>query len=289
MKLGRLIIIFLFIFNIGSIAIFAEQTALQMKIHFIEVGQGDSILIETPMKKTILIDGGPPEAGKTVSQFLKDHQIEHIDLLISTHPHIDHIGGLRHVIDHIPVTKIIDSGQQHTTKTYRQLQRLIKKKNIPVTTAKQGDEINIDPFLHIRVLNSYEKGNSHNEAALVLHVSYKEKSFLLMSDVEKKQEREMIEQGNLTSDIIKIGHHGSKTSSSLQFLQAVRPDIALITYDVHNDYGHPAKTVINNLLHLDVNIYSTATFGHLTLVTDGFHYLLLPERDPRQNIVTSFK
>lgn len=286
----RLIAMYIILFHIfGFSPEIVEATKtnspLQMKVHFIEVGQGDSILIETPTKRTILIDGGPPEAGKEVFKFLKKRQIKKIDLLISTHPHIDHIGGLQQIMNKIPIDEIIDSGKTHKTRTYERYKKQIEKKNIPTSTVKRGDRIKIDPLLNIHVLNSYEKGKTNNESAIALHIIFNKTRFLLMSDVEKRQEREIMERHSLKSDIIKIGHHGSKTSSSLAFLQSVRPKIAMLTYDVDNKFGHPTQTVINNLHHLDVDIYSTAIFGHTTIVTDGYEYLLLPERSPVQNLI----
>lgn len=278
----RIVISFFIIF---FIPLTVSATLSLLKIHFIEVGQGDSILVETPTNKTILIDGGPPEAGKKVTTYLKENKIKSLDLVVSTHPHIDHIGGLHEVIKQFPIKKVLETGQHHSTKTYRNYNRLLKKHSIPIEIAKQNKEIDLDPLLQINILNSYEKGDTHNESAIVLHVTYNEKSFLLMSDVEKKQERAMIEKHELKSDVIKIGHHGSRTSSSLRFLQRVRPDVAMLTYDIENDYGHPATTVISNLHHLDVDVYSTATFGHTTIVTDGYNYLLRHERNPIENLL----
>src|SRR5699024_656484 len=262
----------LFIVNIFPV----EKELSNLAVHFIDVGQGDSVLIETPNNKIILIDGGPPESGHIVTDYLKKQGISSIDLLVNTHPHIDHIGGLKNVIKHIPIKQLIHSGQPHTTTTYRQYIKLLSEKKIPMQVVKEGDYISIHPLLDIDILNGYEKGNTHNEAALVLHITYNEKRFLLMSDVEHKQEKDMLEGKPLRSDIIKIGHHGSKTSSSHSFLQAVNPDVAFITYDVENDYGHPAKKVIDRLQHVNTNIYSTATFGHVQVVTDGKRYVIMP-------------
>lgn len=263
----------------------AADKALLMKIHFIDVGQGDSILIETPADKVMLIDGGPPEAGEQVTSYLKAQQIDEIDLLVSTHPDIDHIGGLINVIEQFPVKKVIDSGKQHTTKTYRKYIRTINKKEIPFHIVKKGDQLELDPNLHVDVLNSYEKGKTNNESALAFKIKFKEKQFLLLSDIEKGQEREIVnEEKLLQSHLIKVAHHGSQTSSSMQFLRKINPQIAILTYDRDNEFGHPAPSVISNLHHLDVHIYSTAVFGHTVYLTDGYDYLLQMERTPLENL-----
>lgn len=257
----------------------------QMKMHFIDVGQGDSILIETPNNKIMLIDGGPPEAGKEVVSYLKQHQIKKIDLVVSTHPDFDHIGGLIEVIKQFPVKEIYDSGKVHHTQTYRKYMALIEKQKIPLKIVHKNEKVKLDTNLHIKVLNSYEKGKTNNESALAFEIQFNHKQILLLSDIEKKQEKEIIEKGEFQADLIKIAHHGSKTSSSMHFLKTVKPNIAILTYDKENDFGHPSPTVINNLLYLDVNIYSTAVFGNTVYVTDGDHYLLQFEKSPLQNIL----
>lgn|SRR5699024_3349138 len=251
-----------------------------MHVHFIDVGQGDSILIETPSQKSILIDGGPPESGKKVVTYLKDQGIAKLDLLIATHPDIDHIGGLLHVMREFPVKKIIDSGKLHTTKTYAKYIEHIWKYKIPVEIAKVDDTIPIDPELSIDILNSYSRAKTNNDSSIVLKVNYKEVSFLFMGDLEKKQEKKLANMEGLDADIIKVAHHGSKTSSSFEFLQRVKPQIAILTYSKQNEFGHPVDRVIHNLNKINALIYSTAVFGDLVIRTNGDGYFILPEKSP---------
>ncbi|WP_234028440.1 ComEC/Rec2 family competence protein [Lentibacillus sp. Marseille-P4043] len=252
----------------------------QMKVHFIDVGQGDSIFIQTPNEKTILIDAGPPKAGKTVVNFLKKHDVKKIDLLIATHPDIDHIGGMPAVMKSFKVKKIIDSGKLHTTKTYLRYINAIKSNKIPVGIARQNDTITIDPLVNIQILNAYEENKNNNQSSIVLKVSFQEVDFLLMGDSEREQEKRLIQTEDLQSEIYKVGHHGSNTSTSYKFVDLIKPQVAIITYSKQNDYGHPVDRVIRNLQKVNANIYSTAVFGDITISTDGEGYFIMTEKTP---------
>lgn len=251
-----------------------------MKVHFIDVGQGDSILIQTPANKNILIDGGSPKAGQKVVDYLEKTNIKKLDIIIATHPDIDHIGGLPHVMKSVKVDKIIDSGKFYTTKTYFKYMNQIKQDHIPITIATKGEYIHIDPSIKMKVLNTYERRKNNNQSSIVLKITYDDIDFLLMADVEKEQEKELQEQYNLEADIVKIAHHGSRTSSSLEFLQEVNPKIALITYSIKNKYGHPVHRVIENLNKINALIYSTAVFGDIIIQTDGKNFFIITEKSP---------
>lgn len=261
-------------------AIKAEQQ--DMEVYFIDVGQGDSILIQTPENKTILIDGGTPESGDEIVDFLKKQQISAINLLIVTHPDIDHIGGLTKVLKSTKVDKIIDSGKLYTTKAYRNYTKQIAKQKIPVEIVEKNQEIKLDPSIKIQVLNTYEPFRNNNESSIALKVTYKEMDFLFMGDIEKEQEKEIT--GDIQAEIIKVAHHGSRTSSSLDFLQKVNPKVAILTYSKQNDYGHPVDRVIENLYKVHALIYSTAVFGNITITTDGTGYYIWTEKEPTSGI-----
>lgn len=272
------VVFILLLFTIPNPSFAAEQQ--QMKVHFIDVGQGDSILIETPSDKTILIDGGPPGAGKTVAEFLKKRQVKKIDLLIATHPDIDHIGGLPLIMKSFKIDKIIDSGKLHSTKTYVRYINQIQKHKIPVEIARENDVITLDPLVDMQILNSYAEHKNNNQSSIVLKVSFREVDFLLMGDSEQAQEKRIMQQKDIESDIYKVGHHGSNTSTSYPFLKLVRPKIAILTYSKKNHYGHPVDRVIRNLQRVHAMIYSTAVFGDISIVTNGQGYFVLTEKTP---------
>ncbi len=255
-----------------------------MQVHFIDVGQGDSILIETPGKKTILIDGGPPEAGKKVVNYIKERNIDQIDLLIATHPDVDHIGGLIDVLKQIEVKEVLGSGKRYTTKTYRTYLEQIRMQNIPFSFALENEFIRLDPLLTIQVLNAKAALNNNNQGSTVLKITYADIKFLFMADVGKGQERHMLKRYDLKADILKVAHHGSKTSSSIEFLQAVQPQIALLTYQKGNRYGHPVSKVITNLNQIKADLYSTAMFGNVRMQTNGENIFLMFEKSPLESI-----
>jgi len=274
------------IFTISPLHVYSESP-LDLQVHFIDVGQGDSMLIETPSDKTILIDGGPPEAGSKVVSYLQDQQIEKIDLLIATHPDMDHIGGLPHVMEKIRVKRILDSGKLHNTSIYAAYLQQIRKQNIPVHIAMENEKIRIDPALSIRVLNTYGATKTNNQSSIALKLTYEEVDFLLMSDVEMEQEKKLMETHDVEAEIIKVAHHGSNTSTSFPFLKAVNPETALLTYSKENDFGHPVDRVIANLNKINAAIYSTASFGDVLIKTDGKRYVVLPEENPLQRMIKS--
>jgi beta-lactamase superfamily II metal-dependent hydrolase len=243
------------------------------------------MLIQTPSDKNILVDGGPPEAGGRVVSYLKEQRVETIDLLVATHPDMDHIGGLPKVMEEIEVKKILDSGKLHSTKTYAAYLHQIRKQDIPVEIAMENEKIKLDPELSILVLNTYGATKTNNQSSIVLKLTYEEVDFLLMSDIEIKQEKKLMETFDVEAEIIKVAHHGSNTSTSLDFLQAVQPETALLTYSKENDFGHPVDRVIDNLYKINATIYSTAGFGDVVIRTDGKNYVVLPEENPLQRII----
>ncbi|WP_164219834.1 MBL fold metallo-hydrolase [Virgibacillus sp. YIM 98842] len=262
-----------------------SQSPMDLQVHFIDVGQGDSILIQTPTEKNILIDGGPPEAGSKVVSYLKEQDIETIDLLVATHPDMDHIGGLPHVMKEFKVKNILDSGKLHSTRTYAAYLHQIRKQDIPVQIAMENEKIRLDPELTILVLNTYGATKTNNQSSIVLKLTYEEIDFLLMSDIEMEQEKNLMEEYDVEAEVIKVAHHGSNTSSSLPFLQAVNPEIALLTYSQENDFGHPVDRVINNLNKINAMIYSTAAFGDIVIRTDGKNYVVLPQENPLHRMI----
>lgn len=264
-------------------AIHAEQQ-MGMDVHFIDVGQGDCILIRTPKNKTILIDGGTPESGKKIMEFLKKNHIKKINLLIVTHPDVDHIGGLPKLMKSIKIDKILDSGKLYTTKAYRKYINQIAKQKIPVEIVEKNQMIKLDSSVKIRVLNTYEPFRDNNESSIALKVTYKEMDFLFMADIEKEQEKRLMKTENLHADILKVAHHGSRTSTSLSFLKEVNPKVAILTYGKKNDYGHPVDQVIKNLFEVNAFIFSTAVFGNITINTNGHDYYIWTERGPTSGL-----
>lgn len=249
-----------------------------IEVHFIDVGQGDSILIITPNNRTILIDGGERKETQTVLSYLEDQGIDRIDIAIATHPHSDHIGGLIGVIDKIPVSQIIDSGFPHTTKTYEDYLTGIDQKNIPFTVGRSGDTIDLDPSVSIEILHPGKNKNiedyTANNASIITKIIYDQIGFLLTGDAEQEAESETVNRNYDFSKIkiLKTGHHGSGTSTSDLFLNAVKPSMAVIMCGTGNSYGHPHTETLSALQGRNIDIYRTDLHGDIIVKSDGQTY-----------------
>lgn len=244
-----------------------------MTVHFIDVGQGDSIFIQAPNGKTMLIDGGVKGAGKDLVAYLKAQGVKRLDYVVATHPDADHIGGLIAVLNSISIKEFIDSGKVHTSQTYEEMLTLIRDKNIRFTVPNLGDKFVLDDNLNIEVIAVDENASDNNDASIVLRVVYQNISFLLMGDADHGVERELLQKGiDVQATILKAGHHGSNTSSSAEFIDAVSPLATILSYGQDNKYGHPHAEVIDILQQVNSAIYSTAEAGTIVITTDGVTY-----------------
>ncbi|MFJ7983298.1 MBL fold metallo-hydrolase [Lysinibacillus xylanilyticus] len=243
----------------------------EMRVHFIDVGQGDSIFIESPNGKTMLVDGGVKGAGQNVVSYLKELGVKKLDIVVATHPDADHIGGLIPVLNSIDIGQFYDSGKVHTSQTFEEMLTLIDTKNIPYNVPKTGDSIAFDDDINVKVLNANENATDNNDASIVLKIAYGNVSFLLTADAGVALEKEMM-QDDVKATILKAGHHGSNTSSSAEFIQAVHPEVTILSYGEGNKYGHPHAEVVERLQAIGSKIYATAEAGTVIVSTDGVNY-----------------
>ena len=258
------------------------NTRKEMTVHFIDVGQGDSILIQSPEGKNMLIDGGKKEAGKDVVSYLRQQGVEKLDYVVATHPDADHIGGLIAVLNSISIKNFVDSGKEHTTETYEQMLQLILDKHIPFIVPNRGDIIHLDSAVEITVLNTGEEAADNNEASIVLEVQYEDMSFLLTGDADAGVEKSMLTDYNLKSTVLKAGHHGSDTSNSEAFIREVQPEVTILSYGENNTYGHPTPAVVTRLKKANSEIYSTAELGNIVVETDGKDYSVSTDYVPEE-------
>ncbi|WP_107926933.1 MBL fold metallo-hydrolase [Lysinibacillus parviboronicapiens] len=249
----------------------AVTAGQQMLVHFIDVGQGDSILIESPNGKTMLVDGGVKGAGQHIVSYLHELGVKKLDIVVATHPDADHIGGLIPVLNSIDIEQFYDSGKIHTSQTFEDMLTLIDTKNIPYNVPKTGDHIMLDEKIDVTVLNANETASDNNDASIVLKLTYGDISFLLTGDAGVALEKEMLAQ-DVKATVLKAGHHGSNTSSSQSFIQAVHPEVTILSYGKDNKYGHPHVEVVERLQAIGSKIYATAETGSVIVSTDGVNY-----------------
>ena len=273
-KKYTVILTIIFMILAGAFELFQGTVAItpseDLKVHFLDVGQGDSIFIELPTNETILIDASIKDASNKIINYLREENVSKIDYVFATHPHSDHIGGMSAVIKAFDIGQIYMPKAVTTTKTYENLLLTIKDKNLKIKTAKAGNTIIDTDDLKLVVLapnqDSYESLNNYS---IVLKLTYKEKSFLFMGDAETLSEKEIT--GDVQADVLKVGHHGSRTSTSQAFLNKVNPSYAVISVGLNNDYKHPHQEVIDRLEKKNIKIYITDQNGDIIFTTDGYN------------------
>lgn len=273
-KISLIVIVFVLIFV--SIYFYPQK----LKIHFVDVGQGDCTFIETPGNKTILIDGGGSinssyDVGKNILvPYLLDRGYTSVDYIFISHFDYDHVGGLISLIEELKIGNIIIGRQFENSENCEKLEDIVRNKNMKLNIVEAGQRINIDKYTYIDILwpsaSNEIQENSLNNNSLICKLIYNDFSILFTGDVEEIAEREIISkyQNNLSilkSDILKVAHHGSKTSSIVEFLNIVRPQIALIGVGESNKFGHPSENVINRLKMMEVEIYRTDEDGEIDI------------------------
>ena len=248
-----------------------------LKVHYLDVGQGDSIFIELPNDETMLIDAAESYQSENIINYLKNLNYKKIDYVIGTHPHTDHIGGLKDIINTFEIGKIYMPKVVSTTKTYESLLMAIKDKNLKINTAKAGTSIIDTDALKINILapnnSTYTELNNYS---VVTKITYGTTKFLFMGDAEKLSENEIKE--DVTADVIKIGHHGSNTSSSIDFIKKVNAKYGIISVGLNNKYNLPKGETITNWENSRTKIYSTSTNGTITAISDGTNIKIESEK-----------
>jgi beta-lactamase superfamily II metal-dependent hydrolase len=240
-----------------------------LSVHFIDVGQGDSILIDLGETEA-LIDGGGKSSG--VVSYLHAYVDGELEVMVATHPDADHIGGLIAVLDSFEVTEIWLNGDTKTTQTYAQFMTAVDSEGAEVYEARRGDQIEAGDLTFI-VLNPVDLSGSTNNNCIVLSLSYGEVDFLFTGDAEKEAEANMLQAGIIPNvEILKVGHHGSKNASSQAFLEVVQPEVAIIMVGESNPYGHPHNETINRLNWIGAEIYRTDVNGTILVTTNGITY-----------------
>lgn len=261
-----LCIILILIFSLNS-------AAHNLKLNFIDVGQGDCILIQGPDGSNILVDGGDrnDQTAEHIINYLNSKDVKKLDYIISTHPHSDHIGNLAAVLNNFPVDNVLDSGRVHTSQTYENYLQTIEAKQINFKLPRTGDQIKIGQ-LSLLFLNPDQNVNDYslNNASLVFMLSYKKQKFLFTGDMEKEIENKLLQNNfDLQANLIKVPHHGSDSSSTAAFVKAVKPEIAVFQVGKDNNYGHPEQKIINRYQQIGSKIYRNDLNGDIVVSSNG--------------------
>ncbi|MBS4220267.1 MBL fold metallo-hydrolase [Bacillus sp. FJAT-49711] len=250
-----------------------EAASKDLVVHFIDVGQGDSIFIKTPQGENILIDAGNRAKGHDVVAYLKKQKVKTINYIIATHPDADHIGGLDEVINAFKVDHIYAPKVTHTTQAYKDFLNAVKKKKYKIKTAASGVKLPLkDKTVKASFLapvKSYAKTDLNNWSA-VLHVKYNKNTFLFTGDIESKAEKDLISKKLLSKvDVLKVSHHGAKEATTSEFLKIVKPKYAVISVGKGNRYKHPTSETLKRLSAVKANIYRTDLSRTITATSNG--------------------
>jgi len=265
--LGLLLVATIFVWY----AVFAESRE-GLEVDFLDVGQGDSIFIQAPNGNQVLLDSGPNK--KVLSELSKVMPFydRSIDLAVESHPDNDHIAGFIDVLKKYNINAVMESGVEMDTPVYKELENIIKESNIQKILAKRGMRINLGDNIYIDVLLPVVNNPnfSPHDGMVVLKLNYGKNSFLLTGDMENKMENYLMSiDKNLKSNVLKVGHHGSKTSTSEALLGYVNPDYAIISVGKDNRYGHPHQEVLERLNQFQIPILRTDEKGMIKIKSNG--------------------
>lgn len=265
-------IIFLFAILINSFS-FRGTTSLaanadEMQVHFIDVGQGDCTLI-TCGGHAMLIDAGDDSKGTAIQNYLQKQKIKKLDYLILTHPDADHIGGAPVVITKFSIDKVFISNYEKDNKTYQKLIQALDDKSLKATTPEPGTQYTLGAAT-ITILAPNDEYDNPNDASIALIIKNGSNTFLFTGDAGEDAENDILESGlSISADVYKVGHHGSKYSTSEDFFDAVNPSYAVISCAEGNSYGHPHAETLNTLRVNGVKVYRTDEDGTIIATSDG--------------------
>lgn len=277
-KLLNKIIIILFILIIGAFAkekleetkepnVEVNNITSDLEIYFFDVGQADSILIKED-EYTMLIDGGNELDGENIYNYIKTElNINDLDIVVGTHPHEDHIGGLPFIINNLEIGTIYLPNATTTTKIFESLLDAIENNDYKITVPKINQEIKLNN-MNFKVLYTGKDESDLNNTSIVLKLIYGNTSYLFTGDATDKTEQKLLNK-DISSDVLKVGHHGSSYSSTNDFLDKVNPKYAIIQVGKNNKYNHPTKKTLNKFNQRNIKIYRTDLDGTIKLTSDG--------------------
>lgn len=247
-------------------------------VHFLDIGQGDSIFVELPNGECMLIDAGVANKGEFIESYISEAGYDKIDYLVATHPHADHIGSMAYVVSNMDIGQVYMPNVSTTIKTYENLLEAIQKKGLKIKSAKAGMNIVEESDLSVDILAPVKIDEDElNNCSIIIKITYGYDSYLLIGDAER-EELDTVSI-DMSADVLKVGHHGSRTSTTEKFLEQVNPKYAVISCGADNDYGHPHKETVDLLEKFDVEYYRTDIYGTITVTSDGSqNYIIKKEK-----------
>ena len=244
------------------------QAEGELIVYFLDVGQGDAALLRSA-GATMLIDGGPRDHEDNLLADLEELGVDHLDYMVATHPHEDHIGGLPGVMEQIAVEECWMPEDAADTWTYTHFLEALETHDVAVAVPQPGDTISFGSCT-VTVLAPLSGAEEHNNNSLVLRVVCGETAFLFTGDMEDAEERELLGSGaDLSADVLKVAHHGSRYTTGMEFLRAVSPEVAVISCGAGNEYGHPHSALLQRLDYLEIKTYRTDQMGTVVIISDG--------------------
>lgn len=269
-SIKRFLKLFLLILGLSAAFSFSSLAKEESSfwVEFIDVGQGDCALVQCD-GHYMLIDGGPSSKSSLVYSVLKNKKIENIELMVATHPDADHIGGLSGALNYAKVRTVLSPVETYDTKTFENLVKYMNKQNVDFTMPYYGNVYSLGSA-EVKILGPIYNNEEINNMSIILQVTYGDTSFLFMGDAESEEENDILRRyKELSCNVLKVGHHGSKDATSNSLIRKVKPEYAVISVGADNTYGHPTQEIIDRLENNKSKIYRTDLQGDITFVSDG--------------------
>lgn len=277
--------LFIMLFLALAYVLYSQQSQTELppegssfEVHFIDVGQADSALVVCD-GHYMLIDGGNAEDSDLVYAYLERHGGEHLDYMVATHAHEDHIGGLSGALNYAAVDVAYCPVTEHDTKVFQNMVKYLDQQGKSLTVPEPGDKFDLGSA-QVEILGPVKEYSDTNNTSIVFRVDYGETSFLFTGDMETNAEKDLIESGaDLRATVLKAGHHGSDTSSSYQFLREVMPKYTVISVGEGNKYGHPSEEILSRYRDVGAEVYRTDMQGHIIAASDGKNVTFRTEKE----------
>ncbi len=261
----------------GDKDVFADLSDSTFEVHFIDVGQADSALVLCD-GKSMLIDGGNVHDSSLIYSYLKREEIETLDVVVATHAHEDHVGGLSGALNFADVEKVYCPVDEYDSKAFSGFKKQVEKKGCEITIPEPNTEFELGKAT-VKIL-ACNAGEETNDTSIVLKVIFGNTSFLFTGDAEREAEKWMLDNGcDLKSTVLKVGHHGSANSTTYPFLREVMPEYAVISVGKNNDYGHPTDDALSRLRDADVEVLRTDLLGDIIFTSNGEEVTFITQKD----------